>query len=84
MKVKPFILTNLTINRFTFRYLPLTITGLPTYHNRSTCLKSKTSEGKSGIKMETNKEELENGEAVEALPKNRYTLSMIWEVEPLL
>jgi hypothetical protein len=30
--------------------------------------------------METNKEELENGEAVEAFPKNGYTVTMSWEV----
>jgi hypothetical protein len=30
--------------------------------------------------METNKEELENGEVIEALPKNRYTVTMSWEV----
>ena len=44
MKVKRFTLTDFSMKTFTFSYLPLTVTRLPTYHNRSTCLKSKTTE----------------------------------------
>jgi hypothetical protein len=29
----------------------------------------------------TNKKELETGEAIEALPKNSYRISMAWEVQ---
>ena len=77
---------------FTFTYLPVTITGLPsymgrlpTYYNRSSYAITKMTDVSSGIKMETNKENewnpdkrfQQNGETS---PKNGYTVSMTWEV----
>lgn len=41
MKVKRFILSSFTVDVFTFGYLSVTVTGLPTYHNRSSCVISK-------------------------------------------
>jgi hypothetical protein len=82
VKVNRFLLSSFPIAAFTFSYLPPTITRLPTYHNRSTCLKSKTVDVESVITMrKINKEIDDTGfEVIEALPKNRYTISMSWEV----
>ena len=48
---KAFLLHIFSLKLFTFSYLLLTVTGLPTYYNRSTGLKSKTVEKGLGIKM---------------------------------
>jgi hypothetical protein len=52
---EPFIFTVFSMKVFTFSYLPLTLTGLPTYHNRSTYVISKKGKVESGIKMKQTK-----------------------------
>ena len=89
MKVNHFDFTAFPMKMLTFSYLPVTITGLPTYYNRSTGLNSKITDVEPGTEMkETNKEKLGNGETAkqqdgmfEASPKNGYIISMAWEVK---
>ena len=51
MKVKRLLFTGFSMKTFTFSYLPVTITGLPTYYNWSSYIISKKGEVGSGIKM---------------------------------